>query len=361
MTVNYQNFDGSVALDVVQSVQGALGTGVLSGCAPSLPSSTSPITIDVASGTVVIANTEVSVSAGSVTLPDGDAQHPRKDVVYADSAGDLQSLQGTPRPPKDGTGSPGTDRSGHQPEPPDLSSLSSVADAAIIAEIWVPAGATATSDMTDSGVAYVRDRRLRPYAASVLTTSDEGPGGGLDADTVDGEDASAFADATHAAQHQDGGGDELDVASLAGGGGTAGQVPQTDGAAVAWIDLPHGDLSGVSAADHHARYTDEEAQDAVGGTYTDGLAYDDASNESGLDVIASGSVTLSSGAATIDTGVATTTTATFSVFLGPATDDANLAAEVRSDSGSNNYEINLVETDTSVGNPLVEYDVVRLR
>lgn len=79
-------------------------------------------------------------------------------------------------------------------------------------------------------------------------------------------------------------------------------------------------------------------------------------------VVATGSVTLSSGSATVDTGVATSETATFQVALGPATDDADVAAEVRSDSGSANYEVDIVETqDTFVGNPTVEYDVIRVR
>lgn len=361
--IEVRNFDGAVAIDTAQQIQQALGTGVTSGCAPSLPSGTSPITVDVDSGTVYVANSGVSFGGGSITLPDGDAQHPRKDVVYVDSMGALQSIQGTPREPRDGTPTPGTDREVYQPEPPDLSSLSSVADAAVVAEIWVPTGATGTGEMTETGVTYVRDRRLRPWAANVLTSSDTGSGSGLDADTVDGKDASAFAEASHASAHHDGGGDELDVAALAGGLGSADQVPQTDGAAVTWATLPHSDLASIGASDHHARYTDEEAQDAVGQTATHGLAYDDANNETGLDVVASGSVSLSAGgSATVDTGVSASTTATFSIYLGPtnASQDADVAAEIRNDSGAGTYVIEIEETDTSVG-PSVEYDVVRAR
>jgi hypothetical protein len=404
--IEVRSFDGAVALDPVQQIQQALGTGVTSGCAPSLPSGTSPITIDVASGTAYVANSEVTFGGGSITLPDGDPQHPRKDVVYVDDMGALQSIQGTPRAPTDGTPAPGTDREVYQPEPPDLSSLSSLADAAVVAEVWVPANASGTGEMTETGVTYVRDRRLRPWAAHVLTSSDTGSGSGLDADTVDGEDASAFADATHASTHHDGGADELDAADLAGGAGTAAQVlttdgaaaawaavpthasrhsdggadeldvadlagglgsaaqvPQTDGAAVTWATLPHGDLASIGAADHHARYTDEEAQDAVGQTATDGLAYDDANNETGLDVVASGSVSLSAGgSATVDTGVSASTTATFSIYLGPTdgSQDADVAAEIRNDSGTGTYVIEIEETDTSAG-PTVEFDAVRLR
>lgn len=388
MTLTIESFDGAVALDGVQQLQGVLGTGVTSGCTPSLPSSTTPITIDVASGTVYVANTEVSVTADSIELPDGDAQHPRKDVVYVDDTGALQSIQGTPREPKDGTAAPGTDRHVFQPEPPDLSSLSSVADAAVVAEVWVPAGATGTGDMTDSGVTYVRDRRLRPWASSLLASGDvsesdlsfdtatqseldshasqhqDGGSDELDAAdlagaagtsgqvlTTDGAAASWAAVPSHASRHSDGGSDELDVADLAGGAGTSGQVPQSDGAAVTWTTLASADVSDF----------DEAAQDAVGTTLTDGLAYDDANNETGLNVIKSNSVTLSSGVATVDTGVATSNTATFDIYLGPATDDADLAAQIRADSGTGSYVFDIKETDTAVGNPTVEYDIIRLR
>lgn len=76
--------------------------------------------------------------------------------------------------------------------------------------------------------------------------------------------------------------------------------------------------------------------------------------------VASGSIALSSGSATIDTGVGVGTTATFYVALGPDTDDADVAADIRAQSGGN-YEVDIQETDTSVGNPTINYDVVRVR
>lgn len=80
-----------------------------------------------------------------------------------------------------------------------------------------------------------------------------------------------------------------------------------------------------------------------------------------FDVVATGSVTLSSGSASVDTGVSSATTATFSVYLGPTTDDAEVVAAITAASGGN-YTVDIEETaDTSVGNPTVEYDVVRLR
>ena len=88
---------------------------------------------------------------------------------------------------------------------------------------------------------------------------------------------------------------------------------------------------------------------------------DEGTNQLGVDVVASGSETLSSGAATVDTGVATSETGTFMVAFGPSTNDADVAADIRADSGSGTYQVDIQETDTSVGNPTVEYDIVRVR
>lgn len=79
-----------------------------------------------------------------------------------------------------------------------------------------------------------------------------------------------------------------------------------------------------------------------------------------ISVVASGSVTLSSGSATVDTGISSGTTATFFPALGTISDDAEVAADISSPSGSNHI-VELEETDTSVGNPSVEYDIIRVR
>jgi hypothetical protein len=309
MTYTIENFDGASALDLVQQLQARRGTGVTSGCSASLNSTDQAIRIDVASGTAYVTETQVSVSGGSIDLPDGDSQHPRKDVVYIKADGTLGSVQGVPRQPKDGTGIPGTDREVYQPEPPDMSSLAGgFADGAPVAEIWVPAGATGASDMADANVLYVRDRRLEPQVSAAGTVS---------------ENDLAFDTATQS---------ELD--------------------------------SHAADADaHHTAYTDDDAAAVVGSMAAngDGVTTDPGNTALGLNVVASGTVTLSSGSATIDTGVATSTTATFSVYLGPASDDADVAADIRADSGSGTFQIDIQETDTSVGNPGVAYDIVRLR
>ena len=122
----------------------------------------------------------------------------------------------------------------------------------------------------------------------------------------------------------------------------------------------HSDLSGIGSSDHHAKYTDEEAQDAVGNNVGDGLSYDDANATVEMNVVATGSVTLSSGSATIDTGVSEATTATFQVAIGPTTDDSEITASIQANSGGN-YTVHFDEINTSVGNPTVEYDVIRVR
>lgn len=42
--------------------------------------------------------------------------------------------------------------------------------------------------------------------------------------------------------------------------------------------IAHGDLTSIGSADHHAKYTDEEAQDAVGTILDSDFVYDDAGN-----------------------------------------------------------------------------------
>ena len=296
--LTYKNFDEAVALDQVQAVQQALGTGIINGGTASLPADTAPITVDVVGGTAYIANTEVSYTAGSVTLPDGDAQLPRKDVIYVDSNGALDSVQGTPRAPKDGTDNPGTDRTVYQPEPPDMSSLSSIADGAPIAEVWVP-----SADMTDSSVEYLRDRRLRPWASALLTS------GTIGVNDLD------FDPATQS---------ELD--------------------------------SHASTVDAHR--TDENIRDTVGAMAADGLVHDDPNDELGLDIVATGPETLSGGEFEVDLGESASTSSKFTVHIGN-TNGATVAAEKGETSGGN-HAITLVETSTSIGNPTIGFVVTRI-
>jgi hypothetical protein len=79
-------------------------------------------------------------------------------------------------------------------------------------------------------------------------------------------------------------------------------------------------------------------------------------------VAASGAVTLSSGAGTVDTGLSATD-ATFYLALGidDPNADAKIAGQLFWDDSAGTYKIDIQETDTSVGNPTVNYDVLRVR
>jgi len=62
--------------------------------------------------------------------------------------------------------------------------------------------------------------------------------------------ADTHAPIAHAATHKDGGADELDVSELAGALGGAGEIPESDGAAVAWVDPDSRYDPKVHAASH---------------------------------------------------------------------------------------------------------------
>jgi hypothetical protein len=57
--------------------------------------------------------------------------------------------------------------------------------------------------------------------------------------------------------------------------------------------------------------------------------------------------------------VSTATAWTFSAALAPTTSDADVAADIRADSGTGTYVVDVEETDTSVGNPDVRYAIKR--
>lgn len=150
--------------------------------------------------------------------------------------------------------------------------------------------------------------------------------------------------------------------------------------------ISHSELVDVGDNDHHARYSDEEARDAVaallaaggnvtidvddaGDTVTIGLGSDLDVGTLSIDgttaltsVAASGEVTLTEGAAVVDTGLSATD-ATFYPALGLDDPDANakVACRLFWDDAAGTYQIELVEDGTEVGNPTVNYDIVRVR
>ncbi len=125
-----------------------------------------------------------------------------------------------------------------------------------------------------------------------------------------------------------------------------------------WVDLAlvselfggsHSDLSGIGTDDHHT--------DPTAGT---GIT-DEGTNQFGLNVVQSSSVTLSSGVATVSTGI-TTAGATLMLALGISDPNADceIAGTVFWDDSAGENKIKIKEIDTSVGNPTVNYDVIRV-
>lgn len=79
-------------------------------------------------------------------------------------------------------------------------------------------------------------------------------------------------------------------------------------------------------------------------------------------VVDSNNVTLSTGDAVIDTGISTAG-ATFYVPFGISDPDADTKVSVRQfwDDSAGTYKVEFVEQGTSVGNPTVNYDIIRVR
>ncbi len=81
--------------------------------------------------------------------------------------------------------------------------------------------------------------------------------------------------------------------------------------ATAFVEMTvtgHSELGGVGAANHHARYTDEEAQDAVGTILGGELSYDDANNTL---TVADPRVDVENNGTSVDTDVVTLDFRTF--------------------------------------------------
>lgn len=103
--------------------------------------------VDIASGDGVVEESSVSTSStATVTLSSSDSD-PRKDVIYINSSGTVQSLEGTAASAEP---SGETQADTYTPAPPDASGITGV----VVAEVWVGGGASSLS----SG--DIRDRRI---------------------------------------------------------------------------------------------------------------------------------------------------------------------------------------------------------
>lgn len=130
--------------------------------------------------------------------------------------------------------------------------------------VYALRSAGAVIQQGDTAITSIVDHR--PFNAQLspgtTSTTDHGNLSGLCDDDhtqyalADGSRGN-FAPTTHASQHQDGGGDELPVASLAEAAAPTNDVSRAlrpDGAGgVAFSDVAHSDLTGVGANDHHSQ------------------------------------------------------------------------------------------------------------
>jgi hypothetical protein len=144
MTGTIKNGFGAQALDIEQ-LNRRFQNAVVNGC--DVTAGNGALEVDVAGGEAVVDGTRHTVGASTLTLQAGDPENPRKDVIYITASGTPSITAGTPAPAQP-TGE--IRRDTYQPAPPDLSQT----DACVLAEVWVPAGAT---DVSGAGIS---DRRL---------------------------------------------------------------------------------------------------------------------------------------------------------------------------------------------------------
>lgn len=150
MPLNFDDGDAGQALDQQQHTD-RWQFGVIDGCAVS--PGTNDLTVQCDAGTVIFDGGAEAVAAqDNVALATADATHPRKDTVWIDGTGTLQVTTGTAEEPVPA----GYDHwRAYRPAPPDLSATNAV----VLAEVWVPAGAT------DITAGDIRDRRQLAHLA----------------------------------------------------------------------------------------------------------------------------------------------------------------------------------------------------
>lgn len=148
MTYNINDNDGAQALDVNQAFD-RWQFSVTSGCAVSINSGTlgQADTLTVAAGDILFDGGSVSVASQTAGIDAANVSNPRKDVVYLDSTGTVQVAKGTAEAAAPSTA---TRFETFRPAPTDLSATNAV----VLAEVWVPAGATSVtaSDLHDRRV-----------------------------------------------------------------------------------------------------------------------------------------------------------------------------------------------------------------
>jgi len=148
--------DGADALTINQLQQALNSTYHVSGCALSLGANA--LEVDVASGTVVVDDTEVPFGGTTVDLSqEVDPDDPRKVVLSIDSNGSLVTTAGTPAPP-----APSDEIRFRTFTPAPPSDPGGVA----VGSVWLAAGASSLAP------ADLRDRRVSNDAVKSATTSE---------------------------------------------------------------------------------------------------------------------------------------------------------------------------------------------
>ncbi|GAI29478.1 unnamed protein product, partial [marine sediment metagenome] len=147
-----------------------LGYGVVNGL-KVVPTDPASMDVQVETGKAYVADTLVEKGAVTdLTVTAADPTNPRKDIVVCNSAGTLSIVAGTPEAALPG-GNVGVYTL--NPEPPSIP-----ANSIILAEIWVPAGATSITG------SEIYDKRVS--IADFLTHKDAATGvHGVGASTVD--------------------------------------------------------------------------------------------------------------------------------------------------------------------------------
>lgn len=106
----------------------------------------------------------------------------------------------------------------------------------------------------------------------------------------------------------------------------------------------------------------DEGGDAMSGDLQIVSISDSSGNSIAQNVVASGQVTLSNSSGVVDTGLSTTD-ATFNLALG--LDDPNADCKISGrlfwDDSAGTYKVEVKESGTAIGNPTVNYDIVRVR
>ncbi|MDO8618399.1 MAG: hypothetical protein Q7R49_00475 [Candidatus Daviesbacteria bacterium] len=130
--------------------------GVVSGCAVTA-SSPVAMTVELASGVLVVNGTYVTISASTPVISVANGTYPRKDIITVNSSGTVTVTAGTA---DQAIPSANTGVNTNNPIPADIPS-----NQVIIAEIWVAAATTTIA------TAAITDKRVFIVSSGVLTGS----------------------------------------------------------------------------------------------------------------------------------------------------------------------------------------------